>query len=79
MAENVGSFAKTVNFPPFSLPAQLFPSKPHGIDVFSDKAVKIEATSLDQIFDSDEEEEEVSQGLIEMGCTNNVLAFFCHS
>lgn len=40
---------------------QLFPSKPHGIDVFSDKVVKIEATSLDQIFDdSDEEEEEVS-------------------
>lgn len=51
-----------------SLPAQLFPSKPHGIDVFSDKAVKIEATSLDQIFDSDEEEEEVSVVYAAVGC-----------
>lgn len=32
---------------------QLFSSK---LDVFSDKVVKIETTSLDQIFDSDEEE-----------------------
>ena len=38
---------------------QLFPSKPHGgIDVFSERAVKIETTSLDQIFDSDDEDEE---------------------
>ena len=43
----------------FNMVLQLFPAKPHGIDVFSDKVVKI-ATSLDQIFDSDEEEEEVS-------------------
>lgn len=59
----------------FGFSFQLFPSKTYGmINPFSDKAVKIDATTLDQIFASDEEDETQEVSVLNV-CTSTTMPF----